>query len=138
MTSNLDSRGRSEGDRARNRAYQREFWPGMVAYVVLLAGVIAWGGLDGHSPWRYVWALLPVLPAAWTVRVVLRHVRRVDEFQRLLLLQSLAGGFAVAMLTSLTLGFLAIAGLRPAATGWIVYGAGMLAWAVSGAVAQRR
>jgi hypothetical protein len=42
------------------------------------------------------------------------------------------------MLTSLTLGFLAIAGLRPAATGWIVYGAGMLAWAVSGAVAQRR
>lgn len=110
----------------------------MAAYVVVLAAVVVLGDLDGDSPWRFAWTLLPVLPAAWTVRVVLRHVRRVDEYQRLLLLESLAVGFAVAMLSALTLGFLAFAGLQPAATAWIVYGAGMLAWAVTGAVTGRR
>jgi hypothetical protein len=112
MTSSLDSQRRSQGDRAKARAYNREFWPGMVAYALVLGAVLIWGGLDGHSPWRFVWALAPVLPAAWTVHVVLRHVRRVDEYQKLLLLQSLAVGFAVAMLAAITLGFLAIAGLR--------------------------
>jgi hypothetical protein len=138
MTSSLDSRRRSEGDRARARAYNREFWPAMAAYVVVLAAVVTWGGLDGHSPWRFVWALAPVLPAACTVGVVLRHVRRVDEYQRVQLLQSLAVGFAVAMLTAITLGFLSVAGLRLAEAPWIVYGAGMLGWAVTGICAGRR
>jgi hypothetical protein len=138
MTSELDSRQRSEGDRAKARAYGREFWPGMVAYALVLSAALTWGGLDGHSPWRFVWALAPVLPAAWTVRAVSRHVRRVDEYQKLLLLQSVAVGFAVAMLTAITLGFLAIAGLELVEAPWIVYGAGMVGWALTGICAGRR
>jgi hypothetical protein len=138
MTRSLDGRRRSEGDRAKARAYNREFWPGMAAYMLVLAAVIIWGGLDGHSLWRFVWALAPVLPAAWTVRVVFRHVRRVDEYQRLLLLQSLAVGFAVAMLSAITLGFLGIAGLPLAYAPWIIYGAGMLGWALTAICAGRR
>src|SRR5215213_6776768 len=132
MTSRLDSSRSSAGDKARTRAYNSEFWPGMVAYAVVLAAVLTWGDLDGSSPWRFVWALAPVLPVAWTVRAVIRHARRVDEFQRLLLLQAIAVGFAVAMLSAVTLGFLAVAGLRLDDTPWLVFGAGMLGWALSG------
>jgi hypothetical protein len=138
MTRTLDKTSASSGDRARNRAFQRDFWPGMVAYLVLLMAVMTFGDLDGHSPWRYVQALVPVLPAAWIVRAVIRHVHRIDDYQRVQLLQGVAVGFAVAMITAVTVGFLGIAGLSGPLAGWVVYGAGMLGWLVAGAVAQRR
>jgi hypothetical protein len=138
MTSRLDSDRSSAGDQAKARAYSREFWPGMATYAIVLTTVLTWGDLDGHSPWRFVWALAPVLPAAWTVRAVLRQVHRVDEYQQLLLLRSLAVGFAVAMLAAITLGFLTIAGLRLADAPWIVVGAGMLGWALTGICVGRR
>ncbi|MCZ9884599.1 hypothetical protein [Arthrobacter sp. B2a2-09] len=138
MTRKLDSKDRSDGDRAVSRAYQLEFWPGMAAYAVVLTGVLLWGGLDGNSPWRFVWAVLPVIPALWIVRAVLRHVRRIDEYQRLLLLQGLGGGFAVSMIASVTMAFLEIAGFRVPGVGWIIYGAGMLGWIITGTVVGRR
>lgn len=138
MTNKLDSQDRSDGDRAIFRAYQLEFWPGIIAYAVLLTGVLLWGDLDGQSPWRFAWAVVPVLPALWIVRAVLRHVRRIDDYQRLLLLQTLGGGFAVAMIAAVTMAFLEIAGLRVEGVGWIVYGAGMLGWIITGTIAGRR
>jgi hypothetical protein len=138
MTSDLDSDRRSNGDRARDRAYHREFWPGIIGYCVILVTAVSWGGLDGDSPWRFVWALAPVVPAAWVVRAVFRHVRRVDEYQKLLLIQSIGVGFAVAMLTAISLGFLAIAGLELTEAPWIIYGAGMLGWAITGTCVGRR
>ena len=138
MTNKLDSKDRSEGDRARSRAYQLEFWPGIAAYAVVLTGVLLWGDLDGESPQRFLWAILPVIPALWIVRAVLRHVQRIDEYQRVLLLQALGGGFAVAMIASVTIAFLEIAGLRLPGVGWIIYGAGMLGWIITGAVVGRR
>lgn len=120
------------------RAYARDFWPSLAAYVVVLAAVLIWGRLDGTNPWRYAAALLPVLPALGLVRAVVRHVGRVDDYQRFLLLRSLAVGFAVAMVASITLGFLSIAGLAVEATGWIIYGVGMLGWIVGGALGRVR
>jgi hypothetical protein len=137
MTRNLDTASGSSGDRARNLAYQRDFWPGIVAYVVAVAVVVRWGQLDGTSPWRWAWALLPVLPALLVVRAVARHVRRIDEYQRGLLFQGLAVGFGVAMVAAITMGFLGIAGLSGSLTGWLVYIAGMLGWLVSSAVLRR-
>jgi hypothetical protein len=138
MTSDLDSTARSIGDRERYRAYHSDFWPGMLGYAVVLTVVIVWGHLDGGSGWRYGWALLPVVPALWIVRAVVRHIRRIDDYQQRLLLQALAVGFAVAMLAALTVGFLGIAGLALPAAGWIVYGAGMLGWAVTGGISRSR
>ena len=138
MTRSLDSGSSSSGDRARSRAYQLDFWPGMAGYVLALLAVLRWGGLDGASPARWAWALLPVVPALWMVRAVVRHLHRIDEYQRDLVLQGLAVGFGVAMVTAVTLGFLGIAGLSGQVTGWVVYGAGMLGWIVGGQVAARR
>ncbi|MDN5933727.1 MAG: hypothetical protein L0I24_22095 [Pseudonocardia sp.] len=136
MTSDLDSSSRSGGDRARSRAYHLDFWPGIVGYVVVLAAVTIFGGLDGTSPWRFLWALLPVVPALWVIRAVVRHVRRIDDYQRGLLLRGLAGGFAAAMIASITIGFLGVAGLDVPG-GWIIYSVGMAGWMVTAAVAAR-
>jgi hypothetical protein len=140
MTNFLDrpDGGRSAGDAARARAYTRDFLPGIGAYLLVLAAVLAWGDLDGTSPARWGWALAPVVPAAWIVRAVVRHLRRLDDYQRLLLLQGLGVGFAVAMLTAVTVGFLGIAGLPMMAAGWVVYAAGMAAWLVAAAVTRSR
>ena len=138
MTSDRDGPRSSAGDRARARAYQWDFWPGMIGYGVVLTAVLLWGHLDGPSPWRFLWAVLPVVPALWIVRAVLRHVHRVDDYQRLLLVPGLGVGFAIAMIASVTTGFLGIAGLPMQAAGWIIYGAGMLGWLVASRLLQQR
>jgi hypothetical protein len=139
VTRRLDNPRSSAGDRARARAYLRDFVPGIVGYVVVLLAVVTWGDLGGDSGWRFGWVLLPVLPMLWVVRAVVRHLRRVDEYGRLVLLRGLAGGFVVAMVSAMTVGFLEIGGLRlpPGGAGWSVYGAGMVGWLVTGAVASR-
>lgn len=142
MTSKLDNSARSSGDRARAVAYVRDFLPGVIGYVAVLLVVLVWGGLDSASPWRFLWALLPLVPILWMVRAVVRHLRRVDEYQRMVLWQSLSAGFSVAMLAALTLGFLGLAGLElpvPLATGsWIVFAVGMLSWCVAAAALAQR
>lgn len=138
MTSSLDRSDSSRGDRDRTRAYLREFIPGMVGYMIVLVLVIAFGGLDGTSSWRFVWALLPAVPLVWIVIAVIRHLRRLDEFQQRLLLQGFACGFAVAMGTSVTMGLLEAAGLQSRVTPWIIFGAGMFGWGIASIAAGRR
>ena len=138
MTSKLDSNDHSAGDRAVARSYQLDFWPGIAAYAVVLTAVLLWGDREGSSTWRFVWAVLPVIPSLWIVRAVLRHAKRVDDYQRLLLLQALGGGFAVAMVASVTVAFLEIAGMSFVGIGWIIYGAGMLGWIATSIVVARR
>jgi hypothetical protein len=140
MTSNLDIRPHdSNGDRQRARAYAVEFGLAMAGYVVVLALVIAHGNLDGDSPWRFLWAVLPVVPALAMLRAATRHYQRVDEFQRGLLLQGTAVGFAGACIAAVTLGLLGAAGLDLAgSTAWLIYGAGMVSWGVASLVISRR
>ena len=138
MTRNLDTPVRSDGDRRRTRAYLREFVPGIVAYMLVLVAALRWGGLDGTSPWRLVWAVLPVLPMIWIAVAVVRHLRRIDEYQRGKLLSGFAVGFAVAMLGSITLGILGTAGVHLEGEPFWIYAAGMVGWGVASAVVGRR
>ena len=137
MTSKLDTRT-SSGDRARARAYLRDFLPGMVGYVVVLPLVIRFGGLDGTAGSRWIWALLPIVPLGWVALAGFRHLRRIDEYQQRRMLQALSIGFVVAMFAALTVGLLSMAGLDLPAAGWIIFGAGMAAWALGCLPAGRR
>ena len=138
MTNDLDTRAASVGDRRRTRAYLSEFAPGIAAYVLLLSAALLWGGFDGASPSRFVWAILPVLPMAWIAVAVLRHLRRLDEYQRIRTLGGLGAGFAVAMLASIALGILQSAGLELEGSGFWIYALGMATWGISAAVTSRR
>jgi hypothetical protein len=137
MTSNLDTTP-SRGDRARTRAYLVDFVPAMAAYCVVLPLVLHFGDLDGTNPWRYGWSLLPLIPALGVVRAAWRHLARLDEYQRDLVLRSFAIGFLVMIVVTLTSGFLAMAGLHPDGLPWILYGAGMLGWGGASIVLSRR
>lgn len=135
MTRKLDI---AQGDRDRARAYFVEFFPPMIGYGLLIGAAALWGGMSGHSPARFAWALLPAIPAAFVIRAVVRHVRRADEFQRRQLLAGQSVGFGVAMLVAVTMGLLEAAGLRTVGDAWFIYVAGMLGWAVTSAALRLR
>lgn len=119
---------------ARNRSvYRRDMLPALVGYAVTLAVTLSLVGDEVDSTGEWILILLPIVPALWGVRAVARHLRRIDEYQRSLMLEAMAAGFGVAMVTAITLGFVGVAGVASTAAGWIVYGAGMATWAVVGA-----
>jgi hypothetical protein len=93
-----------------------------------------WGDLNGTSPWRLVWAVLPLLPVVWIVILVVLRVRQMDEYQVKLFFPGLAVGFTVAMVTAVTVGTLSSAGLHVPNGGWVVCLTGTLAWVVTNLV----
>ena len=112
--------------------------PAIVGYAAVLAVALALVGDEVNSFGEWILVMLPIVPALWGVRAVVRHLRRVDEYQRLLQLEAMAAGFGVAMATSLTMGFIGVGGVSSPASGWIVYGAGMATWAVVALAQSRR
>lgn len=44
----------------------------MLAYGLVLTASLLWGGLDGHDPVRFAWALAPVVPVAYVAVVLIR------------------------------------------------------------------
>lgn len=129
MTNDLDNR-RDPVARRAARPYLRDVTIGVVAYAVLLVLAVTVGDLEGDSPARLVWALLPVLPLAWVLVAVVRLLPRLDEYQRQLQLQALAVGFGAAMIAAVTVGFLAFAGVQGWWSSWAVFTVGMLGWAL--------
>ena len=117
-------------ERDQRSAYRREFLPSIIGYGVVLAVSLSLVDDDIDTIGEWILVMLPVVPALWGVRAIVRHLRRVDEYQRMLQLEAMAAGFGVSMVVSLTLGFVGVAGTATVAAGWIVYSAGMVTWAV--------
>lgn len=137
MNSDLRN-GRTHTERAASASYLREFLPAIVGYVVVLVAILLFVDLETSGSWRYLVAVLPVVPALWGVRAISRHLRRVDEMQRSIQVDAMAAGFGVAMITALTIGFLAMAGLDANRWGpWLIYSSGMLGWLVAATSASR-
>ncbi|HEY8953176.1 MAG TPA: hypothetical protein VIP78_11520 [Candidatus Dormibacteraeota bacterium] len=78
----------------------------LVAYMMLLIGSVTVLRGNPEASWRYVVAILPVLPAALVVFLFVRRLAQLDEFQKRI--QTEAGGFALAgtALLTFTYGFL--------------------------------
>ncbi len=53
----------------------------------------------------------------WGCLAIVRHLQRVDELQRQIQLSGMATGLGVAMITAITFGFLALAGLEADGSG---------------------
>ncbi|MEO6956704.1 MAG: hypothetical protein ABI137_08175, partial [Antricoccus sp.] len=109
MTSNLDTKNSSRGDKARAKKYLVEFLPAMLAYVVVLLLVLVFGDLTSNKPSRIIWALLPIVPLVAVVWAVVRHLHRIDQFQSQLMYRGLSIGFVGAVAAAVTIGFLEIA-----------------------------
>ncbi len=119
------------------RRYLVELSLVMVAYGAVLAGsILLMEGMEPGDPWRYPLALAPVLPAAGVIWAVLRQMRRTDEMQNRILMESIAFAFIVTALLAVSYGFLERAGL-PKLSMMVVWPVMGTAWFVGAFVARR-
>ena len=126
--------------RQLHRRYQREFWPAIAAYVLIM--FFLWPLLPQVQSrlLATVLALLPVVPVLFVVRAMVRLVQGSDELEQRIHLIGLAVATTVVSTFSLTGGFLAAAGivkLDGAALIWI-WPALVVIYAVGRGWASRR
>ncbi|MCW4458810.1 hypothetical protein [Microbacterium sp. MPKO10] len=131
-------REQAQGDRAVTRRYLLELAPGIVGFLALFLAITTWGDLESGKPWNFILAVSPIVPILWMIVAVVRHVRRIDEFQQILILQSFALGFGVAMLTALAIALIGMTGIVVIGTEWYVFILGMTAWLTGSIWANRR
>jgi hypothetical protein len=92
------------------RAYHTELWVAIGVYAVLLIGSIKLARpMDDGTP-RTVLLLLPMLGFALMIRAIVRHFARIDEYQRLRMLESIGIAFAITGALTFSYGFLETAG----------------------------
>ena len=94
-----------------HQRYQREFWPAMAAYVLIM--LLLWPLLPRvHSELlKVALAVLPVLPVLFVVRAMVRLVLGGDELEQRIHLIGLAIAATAVSSLSLIGGFLAAAGV---------------------------
>ena len=111
------------------RAYHTELWVAIAVYVVLLFASIRFARPMADSPLRTLLLILPMLGFALMIRAIVRHVARIDEYQRLRMLESLGIAFAITGALTFSYGFLETAGFPRLSmfNVWIVMG---LSWAL--------
>jgi hypothetical protein len=112
------------------RAYRIELWTAIAVYVVLVAASIRFGRPMAGGLLRTVVLLSPMVGFAMMIRAIARHVARIDEYQRLRLLESLALAFAITGAVTFSYGFLETAGYPKLSmfSVWMVMGA---SWGVA-------
>jgi len=119
------------------KRYLREFLSSMAAYTILTLLSVWLLKTRGHSPLRYLVAVLPVVPAAFAMWAAIRYFRSLDELQRRIQFEGIAFSFLATCLLALTWGFLQNAGLPHADVIWVAPLLVFL-WGVGRCIAARR
>ena len=122
---------------ANHRRYLKEFGSSMAAYVIVVFASVWLLKHHPHSPWRFVLAVLPVVPAAFAMWAAIRYFRGLDELQRRIQFEGLAFSFMATCLIALSWGFLRNAGLPQADVIWVAPLLVFL-WGVGCCIAKRR
>ncbi|MFC0134055.1 hypothetical protein CR105_10830 [Massilia eurypsychrophila] len=92
------------------RAYLREMVLSMVVYVVLLIGAMKFGRPLPDGVLRTAILLVPMIGFFLAIWAVARHLGRIDEYQRRIMLDTFAIGSAVTAAVTFSYGFLETAG----------------------------
>jgi hypothetical protein len=108
--------------RAAGLRYAREFFPAMLAYVLIL--LLVWPLVEHvqHPAARVAIALLPVAPVAFVVRAMVRLMLASDELERRMQLEAISIASLSVGLLSFSAGFLQAAGVLhlQAALMWVL------------------
>lgn len=113
-----------------------ELLAGTAAYIVILIGTRALLR-DVTGPLEIAVALAPVLPLIWIFIAALRLWQNTDEFNKQLMLQSLAIAGGVTAMLSVTYGFLE-SDVLPRPSAWWTYLAFMVSWGVASQIIRLR
>jgi hypothetical protein len=122
------------------RAYRAELFTAIAVYVVLLLASIRYGRPLPDGSLRTVVLLAPMIGFGLMIRAIARHVRRIDEYQRLRILESLALAFGITGAVTFSYGFLETAGYPKLSmfAVWMVMGASWGAVCIVRALGARR
>lgn len=120
-----------------DKTYTREFVSGMVAYGLMVVVMVIAVPMMGDSPWRYLLALLPVLPAAYVLRAYIRFLGRLDELQQRIQLSAIAFAAGTTGMLTFAYGFLELAGFPHIPAIW-VFPVLIWLWGIGLAIASRR
>ena len=82
---------------------QIEFGLAMLAYLMILVGSVTVLQSNPNAPWRYVVAVLPIVPAALVLSIFVRALTHLDEMQKRIQMQ--AFGFSLGATALLTFGY---------------------------------
>jgi len=82
---------------------QIEFGLAMLAYLMILVGSVTVLQANPNASWRYVVAVLPVIPAALVLSIFVRALTHLTEMQKRIQMQ--AFGFSLGATALLTFGY---------------------------------
>ena len=106
-------------EREARRKYLLELGGAMALYMVVLFGSISIGRDMPESIGRTLLLLLPLVPVLLSVWAIARQFGRMDEFQRLRSLESLAIAAAITAGATFTYGFLENLGFPRLSMFWV-------------------
>lgn len=92
------------------KAYMRELMGALALYTVLLLAAIRWGRPMDEGLARTLVLLSPMIGFCAALWVIARHFSRIDEYQRMRLLENVALAAAITAGLTFTYGFLETAG----------------------------
>jgi hypothetical protein len=90
---------------------QIEIGLALLAYMMFLVGSVTVLRGNPDASWRYVVAVIPVLPAAVVVYLFIRRVARLDELQRRIQIEAFGFALGATALLTFAYGFLEGVGL---------------------------
>lgn len=90
---------------------QIEFGLAMLAYLMILVGSITVLQANPNASWRYVVAVLPVVPAALVLSIFVRALTHLDEMQKRIQMQAFGFSLGATALLTFAYGFLEGVGL---------------------------
>ncbi len=83
----------------------------LVLYIGLFALAVSWAPNIETSPWRYVVALLPMLPGLFLALGIVRVASGLDEMENRILLEAVAFSFFFTLILLLSFGLLELVGV---------------------------
>ena len=83
----------------------------LVLYIGLLALAVSWAPNMKVSPWRYVVALLPLIPGLFLTFGIVRITSQIDEMERRILFEAVSFSFIFTLILLLSSGLLGLVGM---------------------------
>ena len=117
-------------DKIWSRSYSREMTGALLVYAVLLVAALTFGRPMAEGPVRTAVLLTPMAGFGLMIWAVARHLRRIDEFMRQSMLESVAIAAAITAGLTFTYGFLENAGY-PRLSMFAVWPVMAMAWGLT-------
>ncbi len=91
----------------------------LIFYIGLLTMFVNWIPDNAESPWRFAYALAPLIPGAIMAFGIVRMIGQLDELERKTLMEGIAISFMLTLLLLIGMSFLEFAGVEPLSDGEI-------------------